>query len=71
MKNILFISIRLTIATAFLFGTLYPLFITGISKIVAPNGGKGKEVMVNNQLALSLLVRNLMTQSILTVARLP
>jgi potassium-transporting ATPase KdpC subunit len=49
MKNYLLISIRLTIATAFLFGVLYPLFITGIAKIVAPNGGKGKEVMVNNQ----------------------
>ncbi|MEQ1584639.1 MAG: potassium-transporting ATPase subunit KdpC [Cyclobacteriaceae bacterium] len=49
MKNYLLISIRLTIATAFLFGVLYPLFITGIAKIVAPNGGKGKEVIVNNQ----------------------
>ncbi len=49
MKNYLFISIRLTIVTAFLFGVLYPLFITGISKIVAPNGGKGKELMINNQ----------------------
>ena len=50
MKNNLFISIRLTIVTAFLFGILYPLFITGISKIVSPNGGKGKELMANNQL---------------------
>jgi len=49
MKKYLFTSIRLTVATAFLFGVIYPMFITGIAKIVAPNGGKGKEVLVNNQ----------------------
>ena len=49
MKKYLFTSIRLTLATAFLFGVAYPLFITGIAKMAAPNGGKGKEVMVNNK----------------------
>jgi potassium-transporting ATPase KdpC subunit len=49
MKNDLFTALRLTIITAFLFGVAYPLLITGIAKIVAPNGGKGQEVLVNNQ----------------------
>jgi len=50
MKNYWLISIRLTLVTAILFGVLYPLAITGIAKIVAPNGGKGKEVSVNNNI---------------------
>ncbi len=50
MKNYWLISIRLTLVTAILFGVLYPLAITGIAKFVAPNGGKGKEVSVNNNI---------------------
>ncbi len=48
MKNYWFISIRLTLVTVILFGMVYPLAITGIAKLVSPNGGKGKEVIANN-----------------------
>lgn len=50
MKNYWLISIRLTLVTAILFGVLYPLAITSIAKIIAPNGGKGKEVSVDNHI---------------------
>jgi K+-transporting ATPase ATPase C chain len=42
MKKHLSISIKLTLITLILFGVVYPLLITGIAKVAAPNGGKGK-----------------------------
>jgi K+-transporting ATPase ATPase C chain len=51
MKNYLIISLKITFATLILFGVLYPLLITGIAKIIAPNGGKGEEVIVNGKVA--------------------
>ncbi len=50
MKNYLVTSIKLTVATAVLFGVIYPLTITGIAKLIAPNGGKGDVVIVNDTL---------------------
>ncbi|MBX2897391.1 MAG: K(+)-transporting ATPase subunit C [Cyclobacteriaceae bacterium] len=47
MKNY-WISLRLTLVTVILFGVLYPLAITGVAKLIAPNSGRGKEVSVNN-----------------------
>ena len=32
-----------------LFGVLYPLLITGIARIVAPNGGRGEEIVVDGK----------------------
>ena len=32
-----------------IFGVLYPVAITGIAKIVAPNGGRGEEITVNGK----------------------
>src|SRR6186713_2709339 len=49
MKNYLMIALKLTFLTVIIFGILYPLFITGIAKLVAPNGGKGEEITVNGR----------------------
>lgn len=49
MKTHLIIAIRLTLVTAILFGVLYPLFVTGIAKVIAPNGGLGEQVSVNGK----------------------
>jgi K+-transporting ATPase ATPase C chain len=49
MKNYLLIGIKLTATTLILFGVLYPLLITGVAKLVAPNGGKGEEVKVDGK----------------------
>lgn len=49
MKNYLIIAIKLTLVTMVIFGVLYPLLITGIAKVIAPNSGKGKEVTVNEK----------------------
>ena len=50
MKTHLIICIKITLVTMVLFGVLYPLAITGIAKVVAPNGGRGEEVSVNGKL---------------------
>jgi K+-transporting ATPase ATPase C chain len=49
MKNYLMIALKMTFLTVIIFGILYPLLITGIAKLVAPNGGKGEEVTVNGK----------------------
>ena len=49
MKNHLIIGIKITLVTMMLFGVLYPLLITGIAKLIAPNGGKGEEIVVNGK----------------------
>lgn len=51
MKTHLIIGIKLTLVTAILFGILYPLLITGIAKVIAPNGGSGEEIIVNGKVA--------------------
>src|SRR6188768_3062690 len=49
MKNYFVIGLKITFSTIILFGVLYPLLITGIAKVIAPNGGKGEEVTVNGK----------------------
>lgn len=49
MKNYWIIGIKITFVTVILFGVLYPLFITGIAKVMAPNGGRGEEIVVNGK----------------------
>jgi K+-transporting ATPase ATPase C chain len=49
MKTQLIIAIKLTLVTAILFGVLYPLFVTGIAKVIAPNGGRGEQIIVNGK----------------------
>jgi potassium-transporting ATPase KdpC subunit len=49
MKNYLIIGLKMTFLTLIIFGILYPLLITGIAKLVAPNGGKGEEITVNGK----------------------
>lgn len=47
MKTHFIIAFKLTFLTLIVFGVLYPLLITGIAKVIAPNGGKGKEISVD------------------------
>ena len=49
MKNYLIIGLKLTFTTLIVFRVLYPLLITGIAKVVAPNGGEGEEIVVNGK----------------------
>jgi K+-transporting ATPase ATPase C chain len=49
MKNYWIIGIKITFVTVILFGLLYPLFITGIAKVIARNGGRGQEIVVNGK----------------------
>lgn len=49
MKNYLIIGLKLTFVTLILFGVLYPLLITGIAKLIAPNGGGGEEIVINGK----------------------
>lgn len=49
MKNYWITGLKLTFATMILFGVLYPLLITGIAKVAAPNGGNGEEIIVDGK----------------------
>lgn len=49
MKKYFIIGLKMTFLTVIVFGILYPLLITGIAKVVAPNGGRGEEIMVNGK----------------------
>lgn len=51
MKNHLIVGLKITLVTLMLFGVVYPLLITGIAKIIAPNGGKGQEILVKGKVA--------------------
>src|SRR3954462_9740916 len=49
MKTHFIRAIKLTLVTVIFFGVLYPLFITGIAKIVGPNEGRGQEIIVGDK----------------------
>lgn len=49
MKTYLIPAIKITLITVILFGLIYPLFINGIARVIAPNSGKGEEVVVNDR----------------------
>src|SRR6188768_3665534 len=49
MKTYFIIGLKLTCITLILFGVIYPLLITGIAKVIAPNGGKGAQITVNGK----------------------
>lgn len=49
MNNHWITALKITFLTLILFGVAYPLLITGIAKVVAPNGGKGEEITVNGK----------------------
>ncbi len=49
MKNHLITGLKITFATLILFGIIYPLLVTGVAKVIAPNGGKGEEINVNGR----------------------
>ena len=42
-------GIKITLITMILFGIIYPLLITGIANIVAPDGGRGEQIMVDGR----------------------
>lgn len=49
MKSHWIIALKITFVTLITFGILYPLLITGIAKVIAPNGGNGEEIVVNGK----------------------
>lgn len=49
MKSHWIIALKITLCTLLVFGVLYPLLITGIAKVVAPNAGKGEETIMNGK----------------------
>jgi potassium-transporting ATPase KdpC subunit len=49
MKNHWIIGLKLTFATIVIFGAAYPLIITGIAKVAAPNGGQGEVVLADDK----------------------
>jgi K+-transporting ATPase ATPase C chain len=49
MKTYLMIALKMTFITLVIFGLLYPLLVTGIAKLIAPNGGNGEEVTINGK----------------------
>ena len=49
MKKYFLPSLKITLLTLVLFGVLYPLAITGIAKIIGPNGGEGKTIVIDNK----------------------
>jgi potassium-transporting ATPase KdpC subunit len=50
MKNHWIIALKLTFVTLIVFGVAYPLVITGIASIAAPNGGSGKTLSANGKI---------------------
>jgi K+-transporting ATPase ATPase C chain len=49
MKTYLIIALKMTLVTLLIFGVTYPLLITGIAKVVAPEGGMGERIKVNGK----------------------
>lgn len=49
MKMHLMISLKLALVTLTMFGILYPLVITSVGRLIAPNGGKGKEIVIDGK----------------------
>lgn len=42
-------ALKISLLTLILFGVLYPLLITGMAKLIAPNAGKGEEIVRNGK----------------------
>lgn len=49
MKTQIITSLKIAFITLILFGVLYPLLISAIASIIAPNAGRGEEVSVNGK----------------------
>lgn len=49
MKTYLIPSLKITLLTIILFGVVYPLIVTGIAKVIAPNKGEGAIVEINGK----------------------
>ncbi len=49
MKTYIIPSLKITLITLILFGVVYPLLISAIALVGAPNGGQGEEVTVNGK----------------------
>jgi K+-transporting ATPase ATPase C chain len=46
MKTHFVVGLKITLITLVLFGILYPLLITGIAMVAAPNGGRGERIEI-------------------------
>ena len=49
MKANILPALKITLVTVIIFGILYPLLITGIARILAPNEGKGQQIVSGGQ----------------------
>ena len=49
MKTYFLPAIKITLLTMVLFGVMYPLFIAGVAKLVAPGNGKGETIERNGE----------------------
>ncbi len=49
MKKHFSIGLKLTIITMVLFGVVYPLFITGLARLIAPGGGNGETLEIDGR----------------------
>lgn len=47
MKTYIIRSLKITGITLLLFGVIYPLFISAVAWLIAPNKGRGEEIKVN------------------------
>lgn len=50
MKNHFISGVKLTFLTMVLFGIVYPLVITGIARLTAPNGGAGELIIADKRI---------------------
>jgi len=49
-------ALKMTFVTIILFGVLYPLLITGVAKVIAPNKGKGEVILANGKIVAFALI---------------
>ena len=61
MKKELIVALRFTLVTTVVFGLIYPLSVTGLSKLIFPNQAAGSLIEKNGQLVGSKLIGQLFT----------
>lgn len=56
MKNHLFVAVKFTLITTIIFGLLYPLAVTGLSRLLFPKQANGSLIEKNGQVVGSRLI---------------